>query len=75
MSLWKADIANDPNHDYDLVIELLYDTEEIGVIKQGKDGLEVVVFATHKDLFIPFEWLLQILNGAREQLEKNNKNG
>ena len=70
MSGWTADFANDPFDDYNLVAEILYDEEDVAVIKQGKDGLEMKWYPTDKDIIIPVEWLNGLLNEAKERLKK-----
>mgnify|MGYP000901461224 CR=1 FL=1 len=57
MSGWTADFANDPFDDYNLIVEILFNDEDVAVIKQGKDGLEMKWYATDKDIIIPVEWL------------------
>ncbi len=70
MSGWTADFANDPFDDYNLVAEILYDEEDVAVIKQDKDGLEMKWYPTDKDIIIPVEWLNGLLNEAKERLKK-----
>lgn len=70
MSGWTADFANDPFDDYNLIVEILFDDEDVAVIKQGKDGLEMKWYATDKDIIIPVEWLNGLLNEAKERLKR-----
>lgn len=66
MSEWHADWANDPYNDFELTLEILYGDQDIGVIKQGKNGigLELILFPHDKNLVIPFDWLLELMKDA-----------
>jgi len=66
MNQWKSDWANDPDDDYNLVLEILCDDEDIAVIKQSKQGLFIKWYANPNDLIIPFDWLLERLLAAKE---------
>jgi len=65
---WTADIANDPDHDYDLVIELREDGKDVAVIRRGQDGLELVWYADRADRTVPVKWLKELLAYAEERL-------
>ena len=68
MSKWTADFTNDPFNDYEIVVEILYNDEEVAVIKQGGDGLEMKWYAAENDIVIPVEWLSNLLSQAKEKL-------
>ena len=68
MSKWTADFANDPNNDYALIVEILHDGEDVGIIKNGKHGLELIWFAHTNDYIIPFEWLFDLMSEAKKRL-------
>jgi hypothetical protein len=70
MSQWTADFTNDPNNDYALIIEILCNREDVGVIKPGKHGLELIIFNHDQDIAIPFDWLLGLMNEAKTKLNK-----
>lgn len=70
MSGWTADFANDPFDDYNLIVELLFNDEDVAVIKQSNDGLEMKWYASDKDLTIPVEWLNGLLREAKERLKR-----
>lgn len=38
MEKWSADFVNNPNEDYNLMVEILYDEEEIAVVKKDENG-------------------------------------
>ena len=65
---WTADITNDPEHDFDLIIELLENDEYQGRIER-QNGVLVVRFYSLPDLTIPAVWLRQILTRAEEDLK------
>jgi hypothetical protein len=67
---WTADFINDPHSDSKLVIELLYNGEDIGVIKPGKHGLELILFDHRKNITIPCDWLLGLMNKANNEFKK-----
>jgi hypothetical protein len=68
MSRWTADFANDPKNDYELVVEILCDGEDAGVIKNGINGLELVWFAHSNDYIIPVDWLSGLVSEAKKKL-------
>ena len=68
MSQWTADFTNDPNNDYELIVEILYNDEDVGFIKNGKCGLELILFAHNNDYIIPFEWLFGLMSEAKRRL-------
>jgi len=70
VSKWTADFTNDPNNDYELMIEILCNDEDIGVIKPGKYGLEFILFSHSNDIVIPFDWILALMNEANGKLVK-----
>ena len=41
---WSAQYCNDPEHDYDLVIEILYKDEDVAMIRY-REELELIWFA------------------------------
>lgn len=69
MLQWTADFTNDPNNDYELMIEILHNGEDVGVIKRGKHGLEFILFSHSKDVVIPFDWLLGLMNEVNSKLD------
>ena len=66
MEQWSADIANDPNNDYELLAEILYKEKDVAIIKQGKEGLELILYSHDQDLTIPCSWLLEIINNLQQ---------
>ncbi|NLD49816.1 MAG: hypothetical protein GX660_21935 [Clostridiaceae bacterium] len=63
MSGWTADFANDPFDDYNLIVEILFNDEDVAVIKQGKDGLEMKWYATDKDILSRLNGLMVVSAG------------
>jgi hypothetical protein len=70
---WTANFINDPKNDYKLIVEILYNDEEVGLIKQGQSGLELILFAHNKDKTIPFDWFLGLMEEANKSLSSKHK--
>jgi hypothetical protein len=69
MNNWTADFTNDPNDDYNPIVEILCDGEEIAVIRKGKEKLEIKWYPNEKELIIPFKWLLSLLTEAEKRMQ------
>jgi len=65
---WAADFANDPYDDYNLIVEILCDDEEVAIIKQMQQGLEMKWHPSKEELNIPVDWLLGLLLEAKERM-------
>lgn len=65
---WSYTIANDPSIDFNLVIELEYCGKDVGVIRPGKDGLELSWYSNLPTCPIPAQWLLDVLRIAEESI-------
>lgn len=72
MSNWTANFINNPNHDYDLMIEICYNDKDVAIITQEKQGLVFKWYAHDKDFIIPFNWLFSLMNEANDVLKVNN---
>lgn len=68
MTGWSADFANDPFDDYNLIVEILHNDEDVAVIKQGENGLEVKWYANKNDLVVPFDWLFGLFLEAKNRM-------
>jgi hypothetical protein len=69
MEKWSADFVNNPNEDYNLMVEILYDEEEIAVVKKDENGRLIMKwYPTEKELLIPVDWLIRLLAAAKERL-------
>jgi len=66
---WTADFTNDPNDDYNLIVEILYNKEEVAVIKQGEQGLEMKCYPNQSDLIIPVDWLLGLIQEYKKRIQ------
>ena len=65
MSRWTAEITNDPQKDYSLVIELLKDDDAKARIERNeKSELVLRVFGS-SDVVIPIDWLKTIIEQAQ----------
>ena len=70
MNNWTADFSNDPNDDYNLIVEILCNEEEIAIIRKGKEELEIMWYPNEKELVIPHKWLLTLLNEAEKRMQE-----
>jgi len=68
MKQWTADFGNDLYDDYNPIIEILYDDEEIAMIKQGEQGLEIKWYPNQQELTVPFDWLLGLFLEAKRRM-------
>lgn len=66
MKEWTADITNDPNYDYSLIIEILCDDKDLAVIRKSQHYLILKWYATPKGLIMPVDWLSKLLLRAGE---------
>jgi len=65
---WKADITNDPNDDYNLVIDLKQNKNHIGRLYIHNEELFLRLYSSSKHIDVPAKWLENILKGAEEEL-------
>jgi hypothetical protein len=66
---WTADYTNDPYNDYEVIVEILCNDEDVAVIRQTDNGLELKWYANQKDLMVPLEWLSNLLLEAKKRLK------
>lgn len=69
MKGWTADIVNNPNDDYNLMIEILYNEVDVAVIYKCDDELILKYYASKDDLVIPVDYLIKLLEDAKARLE------
>jgi len=72
MNLWTADWTNDPNDDYNLTLEILYNDKDVAVIKRSPNGLILKWYASPEGLVIPVDWLSGLLLSAQEGISLND---
>lgn len=66
MEKWSADFVNDPNNDYELLVEILYEDKDVAIMKHGKNGLEITWYANQNDLTIPCNWLIGLISKLKQ---------
>jgi len=66
MKEWTSVWTNDPDDDYNLILELSYDDEEVAVIKRSPNGLILKWYTSPEGLVIPVDWLSGLLLSAQE---------
>jgi len=75
MGQWRADFANDPYDDYNIIVEILCDDRDVAAIKQSHDGLLIKWYPNSEELTIPLDWLSGLLLEAKRNLPKVYKPG
>lgn len=66
-SRWSAEIVNDPNNDYELVIDIYYNEScHCAQIKRVKEGTIIKWFSSEEDLEMPLEWLQNLISEAKK---------
>jgi hypothetical protein len=69
MQNWTADITNDPNNDFDLVIEIMYGNTDCGRIQRNQSKeLEIIWYRNETDMIIPADWLISLLESAKNDI-------
>ena len=71
---WSAYYTNNPNDDYNLVIEILYRDSDVAFISRGQNGLELKWYANESDLVVPLEWIYSLLADAKSRLGNKEEN-
>lgn len=70
MNEWTADITNNPDDDYNLIIEILNNDEYIGrIYNDNEKGMTLKIYETNKQIDIPIEWLLNLFKQAKKDLK------
>jgi len=67
MSKWDADFTNDPLNDFEIVVEILHNDEDVAIIRRGEGGLQLKWYAHKEDLVVPLDWLEQIVIESKKQ--------
>lgn len=70
MKKWTADFGNDPNDDYNLVVEILCDDEEIAIVQKRNNEMEIKWYPNKDEIIIPLDWFLDLLQEAQKRLMK-----
>lgn len=66
---WTADVANDPDRDYELCVELSLNAEHrASVLRLPSGELVIRWYADAKDAELPASWLIQVLQRAEREL-------
>lgn len=60
-----ADYVNDPENDYDIMVEILSDDEEIAVIRKVDNEYKMIVYKTMNDVEIPLIWLKDVIQSLK----------
>jgi hypothetical protein len=73
MEEWTAYYVNNPNDDYNLVVEILHGESEFAWIFKEEGSLKLKFYAHGEDVTIPGDWLIGLLNDAKLRLVSNTK--
>ncbi|MCL2373101.1 MAG: hypothetical protein FWC78_06830 [Defluviitaleaceae bacterium] len=68
MKQWTATWGNDPDDDYNLVLEIICNDKEVAVIKQCVQGLILKWYISPKGLAIPANWLVRLLLDSKKEI-------
>ena len=71
MEHWTADFVNDPFDDYNIMIEIHHNNEDVAAIKRGDQGLEIKLYQNNEDLTVSFDWFLDLLLEAKKRMSDN----
>lgn len=66
---WTANIVNDPNQNYDLVVEICEGHQHRATIRRPPSGtLTLCVYTEDGDFDVPARWLIDVLQRADRDL-------
>ena len=68
MNKWTADFGNDPHDDYNLIVIIYYNEEDVAIIRNVKGELTLQWFAKGTELEMPIDWLIGLLEEAKKRL-------
>ena len=69
MQDWTADITNDPDNDFNLVIEIMYRDTYCGRIQRNQNKqLEIIWYRKENDMIIPVDWLIDLFESAKNNI-------
>ncbi len=69
MTGWLAEVTNNPDDDYNLIIEILKDDEYVGRIQKINNELIFYIYENKNGINIPVDWLIKILDKAKTDLQ------
>lgn len=65
---WSANFVNDPNNDFELIVEICYGNEDIAIIRKEKEVIKFKFYKNDENINIPFDWLFEVMKEAKETL-------
>ncbi|SMC81728.1 hypothetical protein [Papillibacter cinnamivorans] len=71
MVKWTADFGNDPNDDYNLIVIIYCNEEDVAIIRNLEGELVLQWFAKKPNLEVPVDWLIGLLVAAKERLARD----
>ena len=68
MSKWNYVFVNDPDDNFNIVIDIEFDNKYCATIKKVDEELVLCWYSSPKDHLIPVNWLHKILDEAQQKL-------
>lgn len=65
---WNANYVNDSNDDFNVLLEILHNDDDVAFVYQSDSGLKLKYYANENDTVIPVSWLLELLSDAVKKL-------
>lgn len=65
---WKADVGNDPDREFELVVELMEGNEYRGRLKRDDKGKIVLEVYGGDRIQIPVKWLQGVIDRAEKEV-------
>ena len=72
MTNWLAEITNNPDDDYNLIIEISNNDESIARIYKTNNQLMFQMYETGKKIDVPMDWLCSVFEKAKNNLFSEN---
>lgn len=71
--MWSADVGNDPERDFDLVIEIREGNDYRGRVERLENGeIVLYVYPSESGFRVPVAWLSKLLSSAEQELASAN---
>ncbi|MPM27931.1 hypothetical protein SDC9_74447 [bioreactor metagenome] len=71
MGKWTADFGNDPDDDYNLIVIIYCNEEDVAIIRNIEGELILQWFGKKPNLEVPVDWLIGLLRAAKERLVRD----
>lgn len=68
LGTWIAEVINNPDDDFNLIIEISNDEKYYGRIIRVQDQIQLIWYPNIDESVVPVEWLLSLLVKAKAEL-------